>query len=319
MISGVILAAGLSSRMGNYKPLLPIGDTLFITKLVDQMKSAGASRVIVVTGYRHLELESVLADQNVYTVFNSRYYCTQMIDSVKLGIRAVRESDEQYGTRTEQIILSPVDVVLSPRSVFDTVRKGNADFVRPVFQGRAGHPVGIREPLFDRILAYEGEGGLRCAVESSGCPIEEIEVDEPGILMDADTKDDYRRLVHAYDVSSGNTGLLHPDIEINISMDRVIFGEQFMQLLELINDTGSLQKTAGALKMSYTKIWQMIKKTEENTSEKLIERCSGGGNGGYSRLTEKGNEMLSRWKSMKNELDQVSQSVFNKYFEDFRL
>ena len=56
MIGGVILAAGLSSRMKDFKPLLPIGNTTFIKRLILQMRTVGVEKIVVVTGHCHAKL-----------------------------------------------------------------------------------------------------------------------------------------------------------------------------------------------------------------------------------------------------------------------
>ena len=323
MICGLILAAGVSSRMGTFKPLLPIGDTVFIKRLIGQMREAGSRRVVVVTGYRHEELEETLREETaagcVVTAFNSRFYDTQMLDSVKLGISRVMELSGEEGEPFDRILLSPSDVVMSPKWIFDSVTEKEADFIRPMYHGEPGHPVLIRDTLFETILRYDGERGLRGAVENSGREILEINAEEPCILLDADTREDYRRAVHEYDLRSGADGRLHPEIEMKLATDQILCGEGFMNLLELVEATGSLQNAARAMKVSYTKVWKMIRYVEKNTSERLIERCAGGEDGGFSCLTDKGRDLLRRWKAMRKEFDAMALSVFQKYFDDFRL
>jgi len=313
MTAGIILAAGVSSRMGSFKPLLPIGDTIFIRRLIMEMRNAGVIDIIIVTGYRQEELIEAAKDLNVQFVENKRYYETQMLDSVKIGMKRVLEL---YENCTE-ILLSPADVVMTPPWVFEQVLNAKGDFVRPMFEGEPGHPVLIRSTLFQDILEYQGDRGLRGAVEASGKIITELVLDEPAILLDADTKEDYQKVLHKYDKEAGRRGRLHPDIELKLATDRVVCGEGFMQILELVQSTGSLQNAARAMKMSYTKIWKVVKSVESLSGKKLIERESGGENGGGSYLTEHGEELLRKYKKMRRELDASVIEIFDRYFSDF--
>ncbi|MGI6020939.1 MAG: nucleotidyltransferase family protein [Lachnospiraceae bacterium] len=192
MIGGVILAAGFSSRMGQWKPLLPIGNTTFIKRLILQMREVGVEDIVVVTGYRHEELESHLIDEDVKCVCNEHFFETQMLDSVKLGISGLAK-------KYDRIMLSPVDVVMSPKWIFEKVINTEADFVRPVYFGEPGHPVILNRSLYDYVLKYTGGRGLRGAVESSGMKITDLEVNEPSILLDADTPEDYEKVIRLYD------------------------------------------------------------------------------------------------------------------------
>ncbi|MDO4487516.1 MAG: NTP transferase domain-containing protein [Eubacteriales bacterium] len=315
MTVGLILAAGVSSRMGKFKPMLPIGKTTLIKRLISQMRETGVEKIVVVTGYLKNELEEHLKDENVLTVHNERFFGTQMLDSVKIGIRKVKESFSDC----EKVLLSPADVVMSPRWVFEAILDTSSDFVRPVYHGKSGHPVLISKNLFDFILSYDGDEGLRGAVEASGTKITDINVEEPNILLDADTKTEYRKAVAEYDKVLGAAGHLHPDVELKLVTDREICNESFVQLLELVDKSGSLVNAAYAMKISYTKVWKMLKYVESVTSVKLVERTVGGEDGGSSVLTEAGKDFLSRYKAMRTELDGATEAIFSKYFEDFRI
>ena len=64
-LGGIILAAGLSSRMGRYKPLIEVQGRSMIGHVIDRMRGAGASPIVVVTGHRAQELRAQLAGEPV--------------------------------------------------------------------------------------------------------------------------------------------------------------------------------------------------------------------------------------------------------------
>lgn len=74
--------------------------------------------------------------------------------------------------------------------------------------------------------------------------------------------------------------------------DKVIFGDGRRQLLELVEETGSLNKAAKKMKMSYRAAWGKIKDTEERLGYKLLETKTGGQTGGGSTLTAKGRALM---------------------------
>ena len=192
-LGAVILAAGLSSRMGAFKPLLPIGEMSMIGRVVALMRGAEA-QTVVVTGYRHRELEAHLAGCGVRFVHNPDYRHTQMLDSLRLGLEALPQE-------CSRILLSPADVPLvQPRTV-QALLTLDAPFVPPVFQGEPGHPVVFRTDLIPLIRTYRGAGGLGGLVEHCGVPVRELETDDPGVCMDGDTKEQYDALLQVYQAS----------------------------------------------------------------------------------------------------------------------
>lgn len=190
-LGAVIVAAGLSSRMGAFKPLLPIGKLTMITRVVDLMRRMGAWPIVVVTGYRKEELEAHLEGESVVFVHNFRYRETQMLDSLLLGLTAVRKY-------CERVLICPGDVPLVTEDTVQRLLAVNADFVRPTFEGLPGHPVLLRCDKISLLENYHGPEGLRGAIEDSGLELKEVVVNDIAITMDGDTPDDYGRLLSHY-------------------------------------------------------------------------------------------------------------------------
>lgn len=187
-LAGVILAAGLSSRMGAYKPLLLVDGTSMIGHVVAMMQAAGADPILVVTGYRHEELEGHLRGAGVQCVYNPEYATTQQLDSLCL---ALAELEGQC----ERVMISPADVPLVEHKTVDALLAMEGDFVRPVYHGEVGHPVLLGAEWIPYLRAYDGPGGLRGAMERSGCDLRELEVEDRGIVLDNDTPQDLERLL----------------------------------------------------------------------------------------------------------------------------
>lgn len=94
-IGGLIPAAGLSSRMGDFRPLMPLRGKTPIENTIDSLLLCGAAPNVVVLGRRGRELEAILKSRyigdGVITVFNPDYAATDMLTSVKLGLDALPE------------------------------------------------------------------------------------------------------------------------------------------------------------------------------------------------------------------------------------
>ena len=193
-LGAVILAAGLSSRMGDFKPLLQIGGETLIGRVISMMKNAGAEPVVVVTGYRKNELEEYLKESkesDVVFVHNERFRETQMLESFLLGFDAV-------GGKCGRILVSPSDVPLVKQETVRALLQQDGKFVRPMYDGQPGHPVLLSSEIIPEINQYKGPGGLRGAVESCGIEIIGMDTDDKGVVLDCDTKEDYEYLMRYF-------------------------------------------------------------------------------------------------------------------------
>ncbi len=188
MKTGALLtAAGLSSRMGSFKPLLPLGRDTILRRGVKTLLGAGCSPVVVVVGHRGAELEAHLSDLDVDCVRNPDYASSDMFASVKLGLRAL-------AGRCGRLLFTPADVCLYGGETVRALMDSDELICRPCVNGRRGHPVLIDCSLIPRILAWEGENGLAGALDSLGCGAE-LELDAPELLLDADTPEQYEKML----------------------------------------------------------------------------------------------------------------------------
>lgn len=191
--SALIVAAGLSSRMKRFKPLLPLGEKTIIERVVRTLKDAGIENIVLVTGYQADEIEHLLADQNITFIRNGQYADTQMFESVKIGMHAL-------AGKCGRFFFLPGDIPLfRPHTLtvlLDVMKNSNADVVSPVYSGKRGHPALVSQGMIQKILDYSGGAGLKGALASLECTKVDVSVPDPGILMDADTPEDYLNLLH---------------------------------------------------------------------------------------------------------------------------
>lgn len=188
--AGVILAAGRSSRMGRMKMLLPLGESTVLGQGVTTMLKAGADPLVVVTGRDAEAVKESLKGLPVHFIHNPDFETTQMLDSVKLGLKMV---SELTGDREVKVLVAPGDNPLYSTKTLKLLIAAGTDIAVPECEGKTGHPVCVSSCLIPAILAYEGGGGLAGALGSMG-ETYRLEVDDRGILCDADTPEDYKEL-----------------------------------------------------------------------------------------------------------------------------
>lgn len=190
-LCGLITAAGLSSRMGEFKPLLPLGGQPLLLCTINSLRYSGVEPIVVVLGKRAEDIIPVIEAEDVKVVINSRFATTSMLDSVKLGLGAVSDADG--------VVFLPADVPLvAPATIKRLIEAFDAaedKIVFPVYEGQRWHPPIIPARLMREILAYQGAGGLRGALEQFAEQTVEVAVTDRGCAMDADEWQDYEQLI----------------------------------------------------------------------------------------------------------------------------
>lgn len=189
--AGLILAAGRSSRMGRMKMLLPLGSETVLRTGVLTMLLAGVSPVIVVTGREAEAVRESLSDLDVIFVHNKDFETTQMLDSVKIGLSKVPKN-------CERVLFAPGDVSLYSKETVLKVMNSDALYAVPVCDGKRGHPVSFSTGIINDIIKYDRDGGLAGALKNEGAA-DEVLTEDYGTLMDADTEEDYEKLLTYYD------------------------------------------------------------------------------------------------------------------------
>ena len=283
IIGAVITAAGMSSRMGDFKPMLSIGSISIAHRVVATLKQAGAELVVVVTGFRAEDLERHLAPDNVIFLRNERYASTQMFDSAIIGLDYLR-------TRCDRILFTPVDIPLFTPETVGALLESDGDIVIPRCGGKTGHPIVLSAACADRIVRDGGGGSLQNALERCGS-IEYVDVDDGGTLHDADTPSDYKSLL-AYH----NRRMLRPVVSIDLAAEHTFFNSRIAMLLFLIDGTNSVSLACKQMQISYSTGWKLINASERELGFDLVSRNQGGVSGSHTTLTAEGTELLSRYR-----------------------
>jgi len=192
-LPAIILAAGLSSRMGMFKPLLPLDGTPLISHVISALQASGCiAPLIVVTGHRAAELAAALP-QGVTQVENPHYATGEMLSSLKAGIQKA----QILAPAAPGFLLAFAD---QPAVLSHTIQHLVTAFLDqlssvalPVHAGKKGHPILLSSTLIPEILALAPDQTLRDVVHRHLPQAALIPVDDPAVLEDLDTPDDFVR------------------------------------------------------------------------------------------------------------------------------
>jgi len=188
-IAAVILAAGLSSRMTGFKPLLDLDGRHALERCVSLFQDVSIEDVVVVTG-REAEQVSAAARRLGARAVHNPDFREGMFGSVRAGVAALQD-------RCAGFFLLPVDIPLvrreTVRCLLEALQPERNETLIPHFQGQSGHPPLIPASLRPAILATSGDqGGLRSVLQRA--EIRAVPVPDKGVLLDMDTDQDLQRI-----------------------------------------------------------------------------------------------------------------------------
>ena len=192
MISAILLAAGESRRMGSPKALLHYQGQTFIERICTAFLTAGVDELIVVLGARAEEIGRALPTHlALRSVVNSRYSQGQL-SSLMVGIGALSpESEAAIVNLVDHPLVSSETI----KEVIDSYRAAPVPIVIASYQGKRGHPVLFSSQIYGEILAAPLDQGAKVVVRKDPTRVREILLDDPGILADIDTPEDYAHFV----------------------------------------------------------------------------------------------------------------------------
>ena len=194
MIPSVILAAGRSERMRRPKALLPIGQAgdTFVAHLIATFRDADTDDVVVVIRPGDTPLRAAV-ERCAARVAQNPDADRGQLSSLIAGLDAV----DRPGVRG--ILVMPVDIPLVRAQTITAVKaafvRSSAPIVRAVHRGQHGHPVIFARRVFDELRRADPHTGARAVVHAHTHDLLNVEVDDPGILRDVDTPEDYERLL----------------------------------------------------------------------------------------------------------------------------
>jgi len=195
MIPGVVLAAGLSTRMGRLKATLPLGrGETFLSRIVHTLIAGGVEDVVVIAGHEAESVRKSLDDRDVRArVVVNASYRTGQFSSVLAALDAIHHPG------VEAMLMTLVDVPLVSAATVSAVlaryREVRAPVVRPVQGERHGHPVILDRSLFGLLRGADPARGAKPVVRAHVSAAGDVAVDDEGAFLDVDTPEDYARIL----------------------------------------------------------------------------------------------------------------------------
>ncbi|HSS18801.1 MAG TPA: nucleotidyltransferase family protein [Pyrinomonadaceae bacterium] len=190
-VAAIILAAGRSSRMGAFKPLLPFGSKTVVETCIDNLRAGGVEQFVIVIGQdkRAAELKERLRNLDLTFAVNPDPH-SEMNASIACGVDAL-------SAVSKVVVINPVDHAAVPGDVVRQVIaewKNGALLVKPTCNQRGGHPVLVDLSFREELLQLDPNTGLKAFFNQHQALVRRVEVKTNLIARDMDTWDDYAAL-----------------------------------------------------------------------------------------------------------------------------
>jgi molybdenum cofactor cytidylyltransferase len=184
----------MSSRMGDFKALLPLGGQSIADRVVSIFQNNGVD-VIMVVGWRAADLKSGMKSRNIVFVDNP-YFEKGMFTSVQAGVSHLQD-------RYTAFFIMPVDIPLVRQETITRLliehEKYTDTILYPVFAGKRGHPPLLPPQLALEINTAPSDGNLGAILSTHDSTAQEVHVPDGHILFNLNTPEDYRVLQQRFE------------------------------------------------------------------------------------------------------------------------
>ena len=193
MISGIVLAAGTSSRLGQPKQLLELAGRPLLQHVIDALGKADLGEIVIVLGHEADRIAKALDLSSSAKTIVNREYAAGQSTSLRAGLAALNAQSEACVVVLGDQPSLPSDSI---RKVVQSFMDGTSPIVRAVWNGTPGHPVVFDRSVWDELSQLTGDHGARDLLVDRN-DVEEVEMGSPAIA-DVDTWSQYDELKESF-------------------------------------------------------------------------------------------------------------------------
>lgn len=184
MISGLVLAAGASRRMGELKQTMKVAGKPMLQHVIDAFKRSGLGEVVVVT---RLGLQWKPSATGRVRVVVNPHPEEGLSSSLRLGLASLDSNSEAVviGLGDKPLLLTS-----TIRATVSAYRKSGPRIIIPTYEGTRGNPILLPKAFYSEILRLKGDVGAKRVIEHHPEYVLEVPVRDAGVLVDANTPED---------------------------------------------------------------------------------------------------------------------------------
>jgi len=194
-IGGILLAAGGSTRLGQPKQLLKLGERTLIGLATDTMMETLNKTITVVTGGYEKEVCKILEDKNVHIAHNRDWH-TGMASSIKVGMKDLLNRELNIEAVLICLCDQPFLTSRHLKKLMTTSEETPNNIIASSYQDLASVPAIFKSSQFSNLLNLEGQQGARKVIRKSINTI--LSIPFPDGIFDVDTLEDWQKVKELY-------------------------------------------------------------------------------------------------------------------------
>ncbi|RXT06411.1 NTP transferase domain-containing protein [Ammoniphilus sp. CFH 90114] len=193
-ISAVILAAGMSTRMGECKPLIKHKGKTFLEHAIELARSVEVFQIAIVVGHEkeRIQEQIQIQDSRLRWIYNPDYIKGQSY-SLKAGWHSLGSSPGVMVFLADMPLIEKRTVNMIFEEGRKKLHQKSSFVVQPCHYGTKGHPVFFGHIGLDALELLEGDTGGKSLI-SSVPNYYGINIDDKGIYRDFDTPEELNQL-----------------------------------------------------------------------------------------------------------------------------
>ena len=198
MISTIILAAGLSSRMnGENKLTKKINGIPLISHTIKNILGSAVDEIVIVVGYEEDILKSLIEKNKKIKIIYNKNYNSGIASSIKIGLKNI-------STKTEAFFISLGDMPNVNQNIYNKLIKVRdkynkklkikykKEIIIPTYEGKNGNPILFSKHMKKKIMKIEGDAGAKSLVELNMNKILKVPFKNDAIILDFDKPEDFK-------------------------------------------------------------------------------------------------------------------------------
>ena len=193
-VSAVVLAAGMSRRMGTPKQLLRMDGKTVLERTLESVRASNVGEIVLVLGHAAGSIEKAISTDRMKVVHNQDFQ-QGMGTSLRAGLAAV---DAEASAALIVLADQPFVRAETLNRLIACHQESRPEIIIPLYKGFRGNPVLLDRSVFPELKELRGDVGCRAIFGSHTENIRKLPVEDMGILLDIDGPEEYQKLENAY-------------------------------------------------------------------------------------------------------------------------
>ena len=162
-----------------------------------------------------------------------------------------------------------------------------------------------------QFASYEGEGGLKGAMDVLNVERIFVPVEDNGVAIYSGQGEPFREIFKEKEKERR----IRPRVKLQLEKNENFFGPGIVFLLRQIDTLGSVRDACAKTGMSYSKGWSLIRSAEKELGYTVVERSPGGKHGGVASVSEAGKDILRKYELLEKDVAKYAEKRYKDIFE----